>query len=136
MEGALSLGLIECAECSVVRFQLKEGNRLILMSDPVAETTDPDGHLFGFERVHEMLRTTKSVADIASAALTFGQGDDIDVISVTRTAMSESAAAGGSRVAVALVSYASNTVQRDTVPEIGFCRDCRPNTLNPQNRLA
>ena len=93
MEGALPLGLIEGAECSVMRFQLKEGDRLILTSDGVAEATDPDGHLFGFQRVHELLRTAKSVADIASAAQAFGQEDDINVISVTRTAMSESAAA-------------------------------------------
>ena len=27
------------------------------MSDGIAEATDDEGHLFGFERVHELLRT-------------------------------------------------------------------------------
>ena len=85
MEGALPLGMIEGAEPSVMHFQLEKGDRLMLMSDGVAEATDADGHLFGFERVNELLRTAKSVAEIAGAAQAFGQEDDISVISVTRT---------------------------------------------------
>jgi serine phosphatase RsbU (regulator of sigma subunit) len=93
MEGALPLGMIEGAESSVMRFQLKQGDRLMLLSDGVAEATDADGQLFGFERVDELLRTAKTVAEIAAAAQTFGQEDDISVISVTCTVMLESAAA-------------------------------------------
>ena len=93
MEGALPLGLIEGAECSVMRFQLKQGDRLMLMSDGIAEATDAEGLLFGFERVHELLRTAKFAAEVASAAQAFGQKDDISVISVTRTAVLESAIA-------------------------------------------
>jgi serine phosphatase RsbU (regulator of sigma subunit) len=74
-----------------MRFQLKQGDRLMLMSDGIAEATDADGHLFGFERVHELLRTAKFAAEVASAAQAFGQKDDISVISVTRTAVLESA---------------------------------------------
>jgi hypothetical protein len=36
--------------------------------------------------VNELMRTAKSVAEIAGAAQAFGQEDDISVISVTRTA--------------------------------------------------
>jgi serine phosphatase RsbU (regulator of sigma subunit) len=61
------------------------------MSDGIAEATDANGKLFGFERVNELLRTAKSAADIAGAAQTFGQEDDISVISVTRTAVLEPA---------------------------------------------
>lgn len=93
MEGALPLGMIEGAESSVMRFQLKQGDRLMLLSDGVAEATDADGQLFGFERIDELLRTAKTVAEIAAAAQTFGQEDDISVISVTCTVMLESAAA-------------------------------------------
>jgi serine phosphatase RsbU (regulator of sigma subunit) len=56
------------------------------MSDGVAEATDHDGQLFGFERVHQLLQTAKSATEVASAAQTFGQEDDISVISITRTA--------------------------------------------------
>jgi hypothetical protein len=42
--------------------------------------------------VNELLRTATTAARIATAAQTFGQEDDISVISVTRTATLESAA--------------------------------------------
>jgi serine phosphatase RsbU (regulator of sigma subunit) len=84
MEGALPLGLFEGAEPSVMQFQMKPGDRLTLMSDGIAEATDANGSLFGFERVKELLRTARSAAGIAEAAQAFGQDDDISVISITR----------------------------------------------------
>ena len=63
------------------------------MSDGIAEATDADGQLFGFERVHELLRTATTAAAIADAAQSFGQEDDISVISVTRTLVLGSALA-------------------------------------------
>ena len=93
MEGALPLGMIEGAEFSVMHFQLKVDDKLVVMSDGIAEATDAAGRLFGFERVNELLRTATTAARIATAAQTFGQEDDISVISVTRTATLESAAA-------------------------------------------
>jgi len=59
----------------------------MLMSDGVAEATNRDGQLFGFERVYQLLRTAKSATEVASAAQAFGQEDDISVISITRTAV-------------------------------------------------
>jgi hypothetical protein len=93
MQGALPLGIMEGAEFSVMHFQLTDGDKLVLMSDGIAEATDADGHLFGFERVSELLRTAKSASEVANAAQSFGQEDDISVISVTRTAVLEGAAA-------------------------------------------
>ncbi len=84
MEGALPLGMIEGAEPSVMRFALKQGDRLVLMSDGIAEATDANGKLFGFERVHALLRKSPSATEVANAAQAFGQEDDISVISVTR----------------------------------------------------
>jgi hypothetical protein len=93
MEGALPLGMIESAEFSEMRFQLKNGDRLVLMSDGIAEATDVNGQLFGFDRVHDLLSTASTAAGIATAAQAFGQEDDISVISVLRTGKSKSAAA-------------------------------------------
>jgi serine phosphatase RsbU (regulator of sigma subunit) len=76
-----------------MRFALKAGDKLVLMSDGIVEAMDANGKLFGFERVHELLRTASNAAGVASAAQTFGQEDDISVISLTRTAVLESAAA-------------------------------------------
>jgi serine phosphatase RsbU (regulator of sigma subunit) len=80
------LGMIEDAEFSSMHFRFTEGNHLILMSDGVAEATDPSGNLFGFERILDLLRNSASAATIAAAAQTFGQEDDISVIAITRTA--------------------------------------------------
>jgi hypothetical protein len=93
MEGALPLGMIEGAEFTVMRFRLAEGDKLVLVSDGIAEATNADGQLFGFERVHELLRTGKSASEVAGAAQRFGQEDDISVIAVTRTAVLEPALA-------------------------------------------
>ena len=43
-------------------------------------------HLFGFEKIHQLMQNAKSVTEVANAAQTFGQEDDISVISITRTA--------------------------------------------------
>ncbi|MGA8740960.1 MAG: SpoIIE family protein phosphatase [Terracidiphilus sp.] len=93
MEGTLPLGMVEDAEISVMHFQLKPDDKLVLMSDGIAEATDADGHLFGFERVHELLRVATSAAEVANAAQSHGQEDDISVISVTRTSVKELAMA-------------------------------------------
>jgi serine phosphatase RsbU (regulator of sigma subunit) len=93
MEGALPLGMMEGAEFSVMHFELKPDDKLMLLSDGVAEATDAEGHLFGFERVHELLGTASSAAGIADAAQEFGQEDDISVISVTRSGVREPVAA-------------------------------------------
>jgi hypothetical protein len=92
MEGSLPLGMIEGAESSLMHFQLMLSDKLMLMSDGVAEATDANGKLFGFERVNELLRTAKTAAEVAGAAQNFGQQDDISVISVTRTAALKAAA--------------------------------------------
>jgi hypothetical protein len=84
MEGALPLGMMEGAEFSVMRFKVADGDRLLLMSDGVAEATDERGNLFGFDRVLALVRTQASAAGIADAAQSFGQEDDISIIAITR----------------------------------------------------
>ncbi len=86
MEGSLPLGLIKEPQFSVLRFQLKDGDRLVLMSDGIAEARNSAGQLFGFERVHDLVRAEKTAAEVVGAAQAFGQEDDISIISITRTA--------------------------------------------------
>jgi serine phosphatase RsbU (regulator of sigma subunit) len=98
MEGALPLGMMPNLEVSVMQFTLGEGDRLVLVSDGIAEAMDADGRLFGFERVEEMLEHRAasepiSAAALAEAAQKFGQEDDISVIAVTRVAATEPALA-------------------------------------------
>jgi hypothetical protein len=87
MEGALPLGMTEDAGFSVMRFQLKTGDKLIFMSDGIVEATDSEGQLFGFERIRGLLAAGLNAALVAKAAQDFGQQDDISVMSVTRTAL-------------------------------------------------
>ncbi len=85
MEGALPLGIMEEVDFPVMRFTLSESDRLVLTSDGIAEATNANGNLFGFERIKDLLRGSISAADLATAAQKFGQDDDISVIVVTRT---------------------------------------------------
>jgi hypothetical protein len=85
IEGSLPLGMIQDATFSELKFNLSGHDRLVLMSDGIVEARDTEGKLFGFGRVHELLSTSCSAADVALAAKQFGQEDDISVISVTRT---------------------------------------------------
>ena len=68
MEGALPLGMMAGAEFSLMHFQLHNGDKLLLMSDGIAEATDANGQLYGFERIHELLHTARSAAEVAMAS--------------------------------------------------------------------
>ena len=93
MEGAVPLGMIAAAEFSSMEFQLAPDDRLMLLSDGVAEAQDEHGRLFGFDRIQALLAGPVSAVEIASAAQKFGQHDDISIVSITRTAVLEEALA-------------------------------------------
>jgi hypothetical protein len=61
----------------------------MLISDDVAEAQDRDGHLFGFDRIAEMLNQHTTASGLATAAQEFGQEDDITVLTVARTMSGE-----------------------------------------------
>jgi serine phosphatase RsbU (regulator of sigma subunit) len=80
LEGALPLGTISGIDFPLLTFQLNPGDSLLVMSDGVVEAQDPQGQLFGFERIDAMLRNPISPREIANAAQKFGQEDDILVL--------------------------------------------------------
>jgi len=82
MEGALPLGAMPGAQFPVLEWQLSEGDRLVLITDGVIEAQDAEGHLFGFERVEDLIRHDATAALLADAAQSFGQTDDITVLSI------------------------------------------------------
>ena len=84
MEGALPLGVIGGMDFPVMKFQMQPGDSLVMMSDGIAEAQKPDGSLFGFERVHELMSRQISAAELATEAQNFGQEDDILVLSIQR----------------------------------------------------
>lgn len=82
LEGSLPLGMLAQMTMASTTLQLEAGDELTLMSDGVAEAQDSQGRLFGFERIHEMLGRSATAAEIAEAAQSFGQMDDITVLQV------------------------------------------------------
>ncbi len=82
MEGALPLGMIAGVDFPTQSLQLQPGDELTLMSDGIAEAQDSRGQLFGFDRVHEMMSKRATAEEVAAAAQSFGQADDITVLQV------------------------------------------------------
>jgi len=89
LPGGLPLGVTADVSYEEVRLYLHPGDRLLLMSDGVVEARQSSGELFGFERVHNL--SNQSAFYIADAAKTFGQEDDITVLTVRRLAQAMAA---------------------------------------------
>jgi serine phosphatase RsbU (regulator of sigma subunit) len=53
------------------------------MTDGLAEAQDAEGRLFGFDRIANMLRNGAAAVALATGAQTFGQEDDITVLSLS-----------------------------------------------------
>ena len=84
LPGGLPLGVISEVAYDEVRLYLHPGDRLLMMSDGVAEARKANGELFGFDRVRNL--SGQSAFFIADAAKDFGQEDDITVLTVKRLA--------------------------------------------------
>jgi hypothetical protein len=80
---ALPLGLT-AGQYPEGTFQLKEGERLTLLTDGVPEARNKAGELLGFERTAALAKS--SAAAVAEHAQEFGQSDDITVLTIKRVA--------------------------------------------------
>ena len=78
---ALPLGLVPQQSYELVHGRLTSGERLVLLSDGVPEARSHTGELYGFERLSGL--TLRPAHEIAAAAQTFGQEDDITVLILT-----------------------------------------------------
>jgi serine phosphatase RsbU (regulator of sigma subunit) len=82
--GALPLGILAETEYEYAAIQLKPGDRLTFVSDGVVEAQSKShgnkDELFGFDRTRAL--SSQPAAVIAEAARTFGQNDDITVVTV------------------------------------------------------
>lgn len=78
-EANLPLGLDPEATFTEKRYLLKAGDYVTALTDGVPEAMK-GGELFGFERTHRLTR--QPAAHIADAARSFGQQDDITVLTV------------------------------------------------------
>ena len=82
--GGLPLGFLADVKYEETRLYLHPGDRILLYSDGVVEARHTSGALFGFDRVHNL--SNQSAFYLAEAAKSFGQEDDITVLTVRRLA--------------------------------------------------
>jgi hypothetical protein len=78
---SLPLGIAANQSYELVEGRLNQGERLVLLSDGVLEARSKTGELYGFDRLSELAQL--SAGEIAEAARSFGQEDDITVVTIT-----------------------------------------------------
>ena len=84
MAGNLPLGLNPSVSFDQVTIQLKQKDRLLVITDGVIEAKNAKNELFGFNRARSISHLP--AAFIVKAAEIFGQEDDITVVSISRIA--------------------------------------------------
>jgi hypothetical protein len=82
--GALPLGIDANTAYEESTLALEADDRFTLLSDGVVEAQSATGELFGFERTREI--SAQSAQSIAEQAQSFGQTDDITVLTLNRLA--------------------------------------------------
>jgi sigma-B regulation protein RsbU (phosphoserine phosphatase) len=78
---ALPLGIAPGEVYHLEKGHLAPNERIVLMSDGVPEARSHSGELYGFDRLQHL--TLLPAHDIAAAAQSFGQEDDITVLTLT-----------------------------------------------------
>lgn len=86
LPGSLPLGLSGTASYEETVLRLNVGDHFVLYTDGLLEARSTSGELFGFERMDALFATGPDAARAAEAAVTFGQDDDITVLTFTRLA--------------------------------------------------
>jgi sigma-B regulation protein RsbU (phosphoserine phosphatase) len=79
----LPLGILSSCEYEEATLVLSVGDRIALMTDGVLEAQSSSGELFGFDRLRSI--SAQTADQIAAAAESFGQQDDITVLAFTIT---------------------------------------------------
>jgi phosphoserine phosphatase RsbU/P len=80
-ESGLPLGLIADPAYADTTCRLSQGEQLTVVTDGVLEATDKTGQLFGFDRTQAISK--ESAQSIADTARSFGQDDDITVLTLS-----------------------------------------------------
>ena len=84
--GSMPLGLVETTVYEQATMDMRAGDRVVLLTDGIAEAQDAKRVLLGFTRVESLLRDGASAHTVAETAQRFGQQDDLTVISIAREA--------------------------------------------------
>jgi hypothetical protein len=79
--GGIPLGILPNTDYTETTLQIPPGQSLMLLSDGVLEATNAAGELFGFDRTAAI--SNQPAGSIAQSAQSFGQEDDITVLTLT-----------------------------------------------------
>lgn len=89
IEGSLPLGLLPSAAYDELSIVLHPGDQLSLYTDGLLEARNTTGELYGFKRLHDLFASRPSAQQASEIAVSFGQDDDITVVTLTRLAAGE-----------------------------------------------
>jgi hypothetical protein len=89
LPGSLPLGLAADEQYESITTHLQPGETLTLLTDGVLEARGPKGELYGYERLSTLMQAQPTVQQIVDEACSFGQDDDITVLSVALIANRE-----------------------------------------------
>jgi hypothetical protein len=84
LSGALPLGVVHAATYQESAFRLQVGDHLALYTDGLLEARNSAEELYGFERLAALFDARPTAAEASDAAVSFGQDDDITVLTFTR----------------------------------------------------
>lgn len=93
LPGAFPLGVIFDAQYEETAVRLGVGDHCALYTDGLLEARSHSGELYGFERLETLFATRPNAAQVTEAAVSFGQDDDITVLTLTRLATGKEATA-------------------------------------------
>lgn len=87
LKASLPLGLLDREQYEQTDLQADPGDRITLLTDGVVEAQSASEELFGFDRARNI--SHQSASAIAAAAQSFGQQDDITVLTLTFVPVAE-----------------------------------------------
>lgn len=89
LPGALPLGVTAAANYEETAIDLEEGDHFALYTDGLLEARSANGEIFSFDRLDALFSTHPDAARATDAAVSFGQDDDITVLTLTRLGKGE-----------------------------------------------
>jgi Stage II sporulation protein E (SpoIIE) len=93
LPGALPLGISPIATYEEKTFNLQVGDHFSLYTDGLLEARNNAGEIYSFGRLQTLFATRPDASEATEAAVSFGQNDDITVLTLTRLATGEDSTA-------------------------------------------
>lgn len=82
--GSVPLGLVENSEYEQAELEIGMRDRVVLVTDGIAEARNKQRELLGFSRVESLLQQGATAKNVAEIAQQHGQEDDLTVIGIAR----------------------------------------------------